>query len=105
MFAKTLLLGLLGAAVAAAQAGASPAEPIHLTGHFRLAHVTPPACTKTASQPWVLHCKAGGYVIEYTGALQGSSTSTFNETLDCKKGLGWGGGTETVTGLLAGLGP
>jgi hypothetical protein len=104
MLRKTLLLGLLGAAALTAQAAATPAGNVHVTGRFELVKVTAPDCTKTAGKAWLLHCTAHGYTLTYKGALKGSSVTTFTQTLDCKNGAAWGGGTETFTGSVAGVG-
>src|SRR4051794_40083268 len=101
MLRRTLMLAALAAALAA-PAGAVGTGTIHVTGQFKLVQTPAPACRKTPGQPWLLHCKARGVTLDYSGSLQGSSTSTFNQTLDCKKGLSFGGGTETFTGSVGG---
>ena len=95
-----LLLALIAAVgvVVAAPAGAERATQV--SGRYAVDVVPLPACDALSETRLV--CTVEGLAASYTGDLQGTSTASFRQVIDCASGKTVGQGTETFTGSIGG---
>ena len=102
---KRLLLAVavFAAALVAAQAGASAAGLVQVSGTYGVTDFGSLSCAPNGS-PFVLRCTTVGLVSQYSGSLTGSSVADFEQIIDCRTGRTHGHGTETFTGSIAGVG-
>lgn len=99
----TLLLASTAALVAlvVTQAAVSAPVSIPVSGTYGVTDFGSLACA-TQGSPFILRCRTTDFVSVYSGSLTGSSTTDFEQIIDCKKGRTHGHGTETFTGSVGG---
>jgi hypothetical protein len=91
----------------AGQAGAGARSALHVSGTYI---VDAKAKAKNAckpiskANPGVLSCTVSGFVLNYSGSLQGRGTNSFRWVVNCATGKSYTDGTETFTGSVKGLG-
>jgi hypothetical protein len=94
-----LVFCLAGAVVAQATAdrGAS-----HVAGTYTVSDFGTTTCDPLGTTSLV--CRTTGFRIDYDGDLDGLSTSSFDQVIDCARGRTMGRGSETFTGSVNGVG-
>ena len=104
---RRLALLIAGAAtlmaLAMAQSAASAPESISVSGTYGVTSFGSFSCAENGS-PFILRCTTTGFIADYSGSLTGSTTSDFEQIIDCKTGRTHGHGTETFSGSIGGVG-
>lgn len=97
---------LLVATVAACALVVAPSSgaAVHVSGGYTVTDVGTPTCAPAGAAAWLIRCEFPAFVSEYSGTLTGTSTLTFVQLIDCRRGQTLGFGTETFTGTVAGVG-
>jgi hypothetical protein len=100
-------VAVVAAAPAAVQAAAVTRAATHVSGTYT---VDAKAKAKTAcnplskANPGVLRCTVSGFVLDYSGSLNGRAVNTFRWIVNCATGKSYTDGTETFTGSVEGVG-
>ena len=93
-------LGAL-ALVLGAPASAS-ATPV--SGTYTVTDFGTPTCAPVGATGFILSCSTSGFRSSYSGALTGTTTTSFTQLINCKTGRTQGSGLETFTGSIARVG-
>ncbi len=105
---RTLLIGIAVVAVAsvATQAGAAQRSAIRLSGTYTVhGQADATECNPISpANPAVLTCTVSGFMLDYSGSLQGRGVNDFRWIVDCNTGKTYTDGSETFTGSVAGIG-
>jgi hypothetical protein len=95
----TLLLALVASVGAVVSAPAGAGRAMQVSGKYAVDVVPPPECAPLSETRLV--CTVTGLAASYTdGDLQGTSTASFRQVIDCARGKTAGQGTETFTGSI-----
>ena len=97
----SVLLALVGclAAVVAVPAGAGRGGAIQVSGSYGVADFGATTCAPLGDTQ--LSCTTTGFASDYReGDLKGTSTSSFQQVIDCARGKTVGRGSETFTGSI-----
>jgi hypothetical protein len=96
----SVLLALVGclAAVVASPAGAGRATQV--SGTYTVVDFGTTVCEPLS--PTRLNCTTTGFASDYDGDLEGVSTASFQQVIDCVRGKTVGHGSETFTGSVGG---
>ena len=95
-----LTLGVLALLLAApASASATPVSGTYIVTDFGT-----PTCAPVGAAGFILSCSTSGFRSSYSGALAGTTTTSFTQLINCKTGRTQGSGLETFTGSIAGVG-
>jgi hypothetical protein len=101
----SLGIGVTIGAVALGVAGqALASRTVDVSGVYAVASLGDTSCTSVGSSGFMFRCVTTGLVSEYSGDLTGTAVADFTSLIDCQAGRETGHGTETFTGLLAGVG-
>jgi hypothetical protein len=102
---RSVLVGVavLAVAVVCAQAAVAAPAAIHVSGTYEVSDFGTTTCAPLA-KPFLVGCSTTGFVSQYDGSLEGSSTSSFVQVINCETGRTAGIGTETFTGSVEGVG-
>jgi hypothetical protein len=107
---RALLVGLAVAAAAsvAVQAGAGGRTAgMQVSGTYAVdttAKAKNDCKPLSKANPGVLRCKVSGFVLNYSGTLQGRGVNTFRWIVDCATGKSYTDGIERFTGSVEGVG-
>jgi Protein of unknown function (DUF3224) len=97
LLAVVLAVGALGAAPAVAGSGS-----VHVSGYYRVDGIGETACEPVGVTR--LRCTTTGLASTYErGDLDGTSSSSFEQIIDCARGRTAGYGSETFTGSIHGV--
>jgi hypothetical protein len=75
-----------------------------VSGTYSVTDFGTPACVPLGADGFIVSCTTTGFVSSYSGALSGTTTTTFTQVINCKTGRTQGKGIETFTGSIAGVG-
>lgn len=96
----TLLLALLVAVGAVVAAPAGAGQDAQVSGTYTVVVFDEPVCEALSETR--MACTTTGFVSEYDGDLDGASTASFEQVIDCARGKTIGHGSETFTGSIGG---
>jgi Protein of unknown function (DUF3224) len=97
-----VILAFVAAALISAEAAVS-APATAVSGRYAVTDLGELTCVPGESAS-ILNCHTIGFVSQYSGSLDGTSVTNFEEIIDCEAGRTYGHGTETFTGSVAGRG-
>jgi len=102
---RTALVTLVGAALALAlTAPVSAGSSTLVSGTYGVTDFGTLTCVPLGTAGFVVRCSTSGFVSSYSGALTGTTTTTFSQVINCRTGRTQGSGVETFTGSIAGVG-
>ena len=101
MAKRMLLAATLAAALVAAPAGAAAVE---VSGTYAVTDFGPSECVPVGASAALFRCTFTAFVSGYTGSLTGTTTLSFVQLIDCRRGKTHGHGFETFTGDVEGVG-
>src|SRR5437867_1466316 len=97
----TLIAAFALAALALVPSAPASATPV--SGTYSVTDGTT-TCVPLGAAGFIIRCSTSGFASSYNGALTGTTTTTFTQVINCKTGRTEGGGIETFTGSIAGVG-
>ena len=97
-----LFVATLAFLLVAAQASGAAAVPV--SGTYAVTDVGSLSCAPVDANQSRFRCETTGLVSEYAGSLEGTSTASFVQIIDCRRGRTFGHGVETFTGTVTGVG-